>query len=137
MPMTIGQVASHAGVNIQTIRYYERRGLVPPPSRTPSGYRQYDRDTVQRLRFIKRAQELGFTLSEIQDLLALRVRHASACGSVAAKTREKITLVDEKIRELQRMKRGLDKLVASCEARRPTGDCPILEALDEGTEDAV
>ncbi|NIM49528.1 MAG: MerR family transcriptional regulator [Gemmatimonadales bacterium] len=137
MPMTIGQVASHAGVNIQTIRYYERRGLVPPPSRMPSGYRQYDRDTVQRLRFIKRAQELGFTLSEIQDLLALRVRHASACGRVAAKTREKITLVDEKIRELQRMKRGLDELVTSCEARRPTGDCPILKALDEGMEYAV
>src|SRR6266581_4859338 len=80
MPLTIGQVATAADVNVQTIRYYERRGLVPTPRRTASGYRQYTDDAVARLRFIKHAQELGFSLQEIQELLGLRVRHAAACA---------------------------------------------------------
>ena len=80
--LTIGQVAAAAGVNIQTIRYYERRGLLATPRRTASGYRQYTGDAVNRIRFIKHAQELGFSLKEIQELLALRVRHAAACNPV-------------------------------------------------------
>ncbi len=131
MPMTIGQLASEAGVNIQTVRYYERRGLVPLPPRTRSGYRQFGADAVRRLRFIKRAQELGFSLAEIQDLLALRVRRASACGAVEKKTRVKIVLVEQKIRELERLRSGLEALVVSCVARERTSDCPILETLDE------
>ncbi|MGH7674796.1 MAG: MerR family transcriptional regulator [Gemmatimonadales bacterium] len=130
LALTIGQVAAAADVNIQTIRYYERRGLFAAPRRTPSGYRQYAGDAISRLRFIKHAQELGFSLKEIQELLGLRVRHGAACDAVERKTRQKIALVQQKIRDLQRMKRTLEHLAAACEARQPTDDCPILEALE-------
>ena len=128
--LTIGQVAAAAGVNIQTIRYYERRGLLATPRRTASGYRQYTGDAVTRIRFIKHAQELGFSLKEIQELLALRVRHAAACNPVERKTRQKIELVEQKIRHLDRIRETLEQLAAACAARRPTDDCPILEALE-------
>jgi MerR family transcriptional regulator, copper efflux regulator len=131
MAMTIGQVATAAAVNIQTIRYYERRGLIPLPRRTASGYRQYAEEAVTRLRFIKHAQELGFSLKEIEDLLALRVRHGAACEPVERKTRQKIELVGRKIRDLERLRRTLEQLAAACAARRPTDDCPILEALED------
>ncbi len=131
MPLTISQVATAAAVNVQTIRYYERRGLVPTPRRTPSGYRQYAEDAVARLRFIKHAQELGFSLQEIQELLALRVRHSAACDVVERKTRQKIEVVQQRIRDLQRMRRTLERLAAACTARRPTDDCPILEVLED------
>ncbi len=131
MPLTIGQVAGAADVNIQTIRYYERRGLFPTPRRTPSGYRQYAEDAVARLRFIKHAQELGFSLNEIQELLGLRVRHAAACDAVERKTRQKIEVVHQRIRDLQRLKRTLERLAAACTARRQTDDCPILEVLED------
>ncbi len=131
MALTIGQVATAADVNIQTIRYYERRGLFPTPQRTASGYRQYAEDAVARVRFIRHAQQLGFSLKEIQELLALRVRHGAACDAVLLKTRAKTALVEGKIRELQRLKRTLEQLAAACEARRPTADCPILAALEE------
>lgn len=129
MALTISQVAEAAEVNIQTIRYYERRGLFPTPRRTPSGYRQYAEDAVDRLRFIKHAQELGFSLQEIQELLGLRVRHGAACDVVERKTRLKIEIVERKIRDLQRMQRTLEQLAKACTARRPTDECPILEAL--------
>ena len=131
MQLTIGQVAAAAAVNIQTIRYYERRGLVSALCRTASGYRQYTEDAVTRLRFIKHAQELGFSLSEVEDLLALRVRHGGACGSVELKTRQKIELVERKVRDLERLRQTLEQLAAACSARRPTDDCPILEALED------
>jgi MerR family copper efflux transcriptional regulator len=131
MPLTISQVATAAEVNVQTIRYYERRGLFPSPRRTPSGYRQYAEDAVARLRFIKHAQDLGFSLKEIQELLALRIRHAGACDTVERKTRMKIGLVQQKIAGLQRVKRTLERLTAACAARRPTDECPILDALED------
>jgi Hg(II)-responsive transcriptional regulator len=131
MTLTIGQVAAAAAVNIQTIRYYERRGLFTTPRRTPSGYRQYGEDAVTRLRFIKHAQELGFSLKEIQELLALRVRHGAACDPVARKARQKIELVERKLRDLERIRGTLEQLAAACAARRPTDDCPILEALED------
>jgi MerR family copper efflux transcriptional regulator len=131
MVLTIGGAASAAGVNVQTIRYYEQEGLLPKARRTPGGYRQYDHDAVHRLRFIKRAQELGFTLTEIRDLLALRVRDARACASVERKARHKIAVVETKIRGLRRLKATLERLAAACEARTPTGDCPVLEMLDQ------
>jgi len=131
MTLTTGQVAAAAAVNIQTIRYYERRGLFTPPRRAPSGYRQYAEDAVTRLRFIKHAQELGFSLKEIQGLLALRVRHGAACDPVERKTRQKIELVERKIRDLERIRRTLRQLAAACASRRPTDECPILEALEE------
>jgi len=131
MPLTIGQVATAADVNVQTIRYYERRGLVATPRRTASGYRQYTDDAVARLRFIKHAQELGFSLQEIQELLGLRVRHGAACDAVERKTRQKIDVVQQKIRDFQRMKRTLERLAAACAVRRPTAECPILEVLED------
>lgn len=130
MTLTIGQVAAAAAVNVQTIRYYERRGLFATPRRTASGYRQYGEDAVARLRFIKHAQELGFSLKEIQELLALRVRHGAACDPVERKTRQRIELVERKIRDMERLKEILQQLAAACAARRPTGECPILEALE-------
>jgi Hg(II)-responsive transcriptional regulator len=135
MALTIGQVADAAGVNAQTIRYYERRGLFAVPKRTPAGYRQYADEAVARLRFIKHAQELGFSLQEIQELLGLRVEHSAACDAVERKTRQKIEVVQQRIRDLQRMKRTLERLAAACTARRATDDCPILGAL-EGHDDS-
>lgn len=131
MMLTIGQLAGRAGVNIQTVRYYERRGLMPRPARTGAGYRQYRPEAANRLRFIRRAQDLGFSLEEIAELLALRVKHASACAPVEARAWAKIAIVDRKIDELQRMKRTLRRLAAACKARESTSDCPILEALEE------
>ena len=131
MALSIGQVATAGNVNIQTIRYYERRGLFPTPRRTAAGHRQYPHDAVARLRFIKHAQELGFSLDEIQDLLGLRVRHGAACDAVECKTRQKIEVVQQRIRDLQRMKRTLERLAAACAARRPTDECPILEVLED------
>jgi Hg(II)-responsive transcriptional regulator len=131
MTLTIGQVATAADVNVQTIRYYERRGMFAPSRRTAAGYRQYADDAIVRLRFIKHAQDLGFSLKEIQELLNLRVRHGAACDAVERKTRDKITLVQERIHHLQRMKRTLERLATACAARRSTDDCPILEALED------
>lgn len=131
MGLTISQVASAADVNVETIRYYERRGLFPAPRRTPSGYRQYTEDAVARLRFIKHAQDLGFSLREIQELLALRVRRGAACDTVERKARTKIERVEHMIRDLQRIRRTLADLAEACATRRPTGECPILEALED------
>jgi Hg(II)-responsive transcriptional regulator len=131
MTLTISQVARAADVNPQTIRYYERRGLFAAPQRSATGYRQYTADAVGRLRFIKHAQELGFSLKEIHELLSLRVRTAASCGAVSRRTRQKIELVEQRIRDLQRIKRTLERLAAACAARRPTDDCPILAALEE------
>jgi len=131
--LTIGELAERTGfgVGVETIRYYERRGLLKEPPRTPSGYRQYAPETVQRLRFIRRAQGLGFTLEEIGDLLELKVDDVSACPSVEARARAKLDDVATKIGELRRIQRSLDGLVAACRARESTGECPMLEALGE------
>ena len=131
MSFTIGRVAAEVGVNIQTIRYYERRGLLAAPHRTASGYRQYSDDAVDRLRFIKHAQELGFSLKDVQELLELRVRRGAACDAVERSARQQIERVQRKIRSLQRMEHTLERLAAACAARRPTDVCPILEALED------
>ena len=130
--MRIGEAAHGAGVNVQTLRYYERRGLLPAPDRKPSGFRAYDAGAVDRVRFIKHAQALGFSLKEIRDLLALRVRHGAACSTIERKTRSKIALIDDKLRELTALRRTLKGLVASCEARETTAECPVLETLETG-----
>ncbi len=130
MPLTISQVAAAAAVNIQTIRYYERRGLFAAPRRTAAGYRQYTEDAVNRLRFIRHAQALGFSLKEIQELLGLRVRNSGTCDTVSRKTHRKIAIVQQRIADLQRMQETLERLAAACAARRPTDDCPILEAME-------
>jgi Hg(II)-responsive transcriptional regulator len=127
-----GEVAAQAGVNVQTLRYYERRGLLKEPERRASGYREYPPDSVQLIRFIKRAQELGFTLAEIEDLLRLRSDKDSACSEVRAAAEAKIEDIEQKVRHLRAMKRALGTLVASCVREGSPRHCPILEALDDG-----
>lgn len=130
MRLTISKVAASAGVNVQTLRYYERRGILAEPDRSPAGYRQYEPETVTRIRFIKRAQELGFTLEEITELLDLRIEPGAACATVEARARAKLTLVEEKIRQLTGLREVLNDLVESCQRRQVTEDCPILEGLE-------
>jgi MerR family mercuric resistance operon transcriptional regulator len=131
MTMTRGEVAERSGVNRETVRYYEQRGLIPEPPRTDGVYRTYDERYVERIRFIKRAQELGFSLKEIGELLALRLDPEGACGDVRAKATAKLEDVREKIRDLQRIEAVLGRLVTACSGEGPTSDCPILDALDE------
>ena len=128
--MRIGELAKCAGVNIETVRYYERRGLLAEPARTAAGYRRYNPDAAARLRFIKRAQRLGFTLQEIKDLLIVRTRPEAACVIVDHKTREKILVVRQKIEELRVVERCLTRLASACDARRPIQECPILQELE-------
>lgn len=128
--LTIGKIARQAKVNVETIRFYERRGLLNEPPRTPSGYRLYSTDTVARIQFIKRAQELGFSLDEIRELLALRVDSSTTCAEVRRRTEVKLRQIEEKIRTLQQIQQALTTLVAACDVGGPTGECPILEALD-------
>ena len=132
--LSIGQLARCAGVHVETVRYYERRGLMPKPARRASGYRPYSREDATRIRFIKRAQEIGFSLAEIADLLSLRIDADVACDEVRAHAEEKMAEIDEKIRTLQQMRDTLKNLVVSCKARAPTGECPILEELDYAVE---
>lgn len=127
---TIGQLARHAHVHVETVRYYERRGLIPEPPRRESGYRQYSQDDVARLRFIKRAQELGFSLKDINELLALRVDPETTCADVKQRTEQKLADIEDKIQTLQRMKTALIKLATVCTGEGPTSDCPILEFLE-------
>jgi len=125
----IGELADRAGVNLQTVRYYERRGLLPEPARTGSGYREYGEEDVHRLRFIRRAQELGFTLSEIGELLSLRVDPGRSAEDVRRRALEKIQGVRQKIRDLQRIRRALERLVAACEAHGSPEECAIMHAI--------
>jgi MerR family mercuric resistance operon transcriptional regulator len=128
---SVGQLAKEAKVNIETIRYYERRGLLPEPKRRESGYREYSEDDVSRIQFIKRAQELGFTLKEISELLELRVDSTTTCGEVKTQAEAKIAGIEEKIRALKKMKAALSKLASSCKEDEPQDSCPILEYLNE------
>ena len=129
--MRIGRLAELAGVPTPTVRYYERRGLIAEPKRSAGGYRDYDEGTPERIRFIKRAQDLGLSLEEIEELLALRVEKAESCAMVEAKTREKIADVQRRIRELQRLEAVLSRLANSCAERTRTSECPVLEMLSE------
>ena len=129
--MRIGEVAAGAGVNIQTIRYYERRGLLPEPQRRASGYRAYDPETVRLVRFIKRAQELGFTLREIAELIALR--HTPRRGAeVRALASGKAEDIERKMAHLRAMRNALRELVQACDCGGGAPSCPIIEALDDG-----
>lgn len=130
--LTIGALADAAGVGRETVRFYEREGLVADPRGSGHGYRLYPPETVTRLRFIRRAQQLGFTLSEISELLQLRADDEAACEAVEARARRKLADVESKIADLRRIGDALARLVERCEARQPTGDCPILEELEDG-----
>ena len=129
--LTIGQVARHAGVGIETIRFYEREGLLEEPLRRPSGYRQYPEHVVTRIHFIKRAQQLGFSLKEITELLTLRVDGHTSCEEVKQHAEAKIADVERKLLELQRMRQALLHVAALCTGQGPASACPMLEALDQ------
>ncbi|MBI1310058.1 MerR family DNA-binding protein [bacterium] len=128
--LSIGQLAKRAGVDVETVRYSAREGLLVEPQRRQSGYRQYRNDTVGRLLFIRRAKELGFTLKEISELLSLRIDEDKTCADVRQQAEAKLVDIEERIRSLQRMKRALVKLTRQCQGSSPTSECPILESLD-------
>ena len=132
--MLIGELAAKAGVSVQTLRYYERRGLVATPRKSSSGYRQFGAETVRRVRFIRRAQSLGFTLDEIRDLLGLWIESAKSCG--AAERRANVTLgrIETKMAALSHMQDALTQYVSACHNRQTMQDCPLLVGLG-GPED--
>lgn len=129
-PLTIGRLAQAVGINLETVRYYERRGLLPKPPRSSSGYRLFPADTARRLRFIKHAQELGFSLKEVHELLALRVSPRSSSSEIRKRAQAKISDIEGKIRSLESMRSSLRKLTKSCSGCMPISECPILESLD-------
>ncbi len=129
--MHIGDVATRAGVNTQTLRYYERRGILGEPKRSASGYREYPTDTVRLIRFIKRAQELGFTLTEIEELIALRQTTPKRRVKVRELAAAKMKDIDAKLARLQAMRSALYTLVEDCACGEGALTCPILEALDD------
>src|SRR6266852_9314703 len=128
--LTRGELAQQGRVNAETIRYYERRGLLPKPPRTPSGYRTFDAEAVRRLRFIKQAQALGFSLKEVRQLLALRLDARTSCADVRIRAETKLADIEAKIKMLRAVKKALSKIVTACSGRGPISACPILDALD-------
>lgn len=129
-PMTTGALANAAGVNLQTIRFYEREGLLARPRRTARGYRQYDAEAVREVRFIKRAQDLGFSLKEVKELLHLRSAGSRRALAVRGAAESKLRDIDQKLRDLQAMRHALLALVESCIERGGPSCCPILDALE-------
>ena len=127
--LSIGELAKQANVNIETIRYYERRGLLPEPPRNKSGHRQYPSEALKRTDFIKRCQVLGFSLKEITEILELRITPKSTCADMKFRVGEKLTDVDKKIHELVHIRDALNRLVKKCTGKGPIGNCPILEEL--------
>jgi len=129
-PLTIGKLAKAAGVSTETIRYYERSGFLPTPDRLSSGYRVYGGDSVQRIKFIKEGQALGFTLTEIGELIHLTTDDAADCGQVNEKAKHKLLEIDRKIEVLQKMQAGLKVLVERCPAdKQPLSECSIINHL--------
>lgn len=127
--LAIGQVAKRTGISIETIRFYERRGLIEKPSRKDSGYRQFGESHVKQFLFIQQAKSLGFSLVEIKELLSIREDPDSSSREVKALALTKLQNIEEKIKMLQRMKKTLKVLVDSCPGEGPKRDCPILDAL--------
>jgi DNA-binding transcriptional MerR regulator len=132
--LTRGQLADEGKVNPETVRYYEQRGLLAKPSRSAAGYRLFDAEAVRRLRFIKHAQALGFSLNEVKELLALRVRPGVSCADVCRRAEAKLASVDEKLRALRSMRSTLVRLVGACANRGPVSACAILASLDANDE---
>ena len=132
--LTRGQVAEAAQVNIETLRYYERRGLIPAPPRSKANYRHYPERTVGRVRFVKHAQDLGLSLEEIKELLALRATRGAKAADVKKRAQKKIKEVEERIRALDRIRFALARLVAQCSGDGPIEECTILQAIDAGVD---
>jgi DNA-binding transcriptional MerR regulator len=135
MTLRTGQVAKASGVNIQTVRFYEREGLLAPPKRSASGYRQYTDDAVRIVTFVKRAQELGFTLREAKQLLRLRSLGPKRAEAATFAAEKKLRAIDEKHRDLTAMRAALASLVDSCKRSGGPLTCPILEALEKSRPD--
>lgn len=128
--LTTAELADRCQVNLQTVRYYERQGLLPEPPRTASGYRTFPPESVVRVHFIKRAQALGFTLREIQELLALRVDPKTTCADVRRRAEAKIAAIEAKIKTLEAIKAGLMQLASACSGEGPASHCSLLDALE-------
>jgi Hg(II)-responsive transcriptional regulator len=124
------EAAAQAHVNVQTLRYYERRGLLPEPARSASGYRDYGDDAVRMVRFVKRAQQLGFTLDGIEDLLHLAGGGPDSCDEARAMARSRIDDLQLRIDELARMRDALTRLIETCGDTRPERQCPILHDIE-------
>lgn len=127
--LTVGKVARAAGIGVETLRFYEREGILDPPARTRAGYRIYDQRTIDRIRFVRHAQALGFTLREIRELIDLDSRPDASCDEVRHAATHKLQLVQSKIDDLQRMKSGLTSLLESCATGQPLRDCPVMKCL--------
>ena len=127
--LSIGKVAKRAGISVETIRFYEHKGLLQEPQRKESGYRQYQEEDVRKLVFIQHAKNLGFSLNEIRDLMSLQADSRSTSREVKALAEHKLQDIEEKIKMLQRMRRTLKHLVDQCPGKGPTSECPILDAL--------
>ena len=131
---TIGKLAKQSGVNVETVRFYERKGLIKQPSKK-SGFRKYPAEDVAKIKFIKRAQELGFTLNEVKELMKLRIRSGSTCGQVKKKTDAKIIEIQSKISDLNKMMAVLTKLSRACRGKdRSTSECPVLDSFESGSQ---
>jgi MerR family mercuric resistance operon transcriptional regulator len=128
--LTIGRLAQAAEVNVETVRYYQRRGLLEEPARPLNGIRRYPDRAVSRLRFIKRAQELGFTLDEVASLLKLE--DGRSCRQTRSLAQKKLAAIEERLARLQRMRRLLRSLIAECETGRRPRSCPIISTLSRG-----
>ncbi|KAA3611878.1 MAG: MerR family transcriptional regulator [Planctomycetota bacterium] len=129
--MTSGQLAARVGVNVETLRYYERSGILPSPPRTRTNRRQFEPETVERLLFFKRAQRLGFSLAEIRELLSLSTDSEADCAEVRAQASTKLEEVEGRIRDLEAIRRVLKAMVDDCPGSGPTSNCTILAALRE------
>lgn len=128
--LQIGEIAKLAGVNIQTLRYYERRNILKPSSKKVSGFRLYSEDAVKTIKFIKHAQELGFKLDEIKELINLRAPSIGRCERVQKRANEKLTDVKEKIKLLKNIERTLKKLITDCKNNKTSSNCPIIEGME-------
>ncbi len=127
--LTIGKLATASHVNVETIRFYERKGILKQPKKV-GAFRHYPHHYIARIKFIKRSQELGFTLKEAGELLSLSVKSQSKCGDVLEKTEEKIHEIEKKIKDLKEMKKSLERLANCCEDRSlPLSECPVLECF--------
>ncbi len=127
--LTIGKVAKCAGIGIETIRFYERKELIDPPPRSASGYRQYPETTIQRLRFIRRAKELGFSLKEIKELLEFHADPLATCGDIKQRAERKLADINKRIDDLEKMRDALQVLLVSCSSNGTSIECPIMRAI--------
>ncbi|NOR64510.1 MAG: MerR family transcriptional regulator [Candidatus Scalindua sp.] len=128
--MRIGKVAKQVGITVEAIRFYEKKGLIEPPTRNESGYRDYPEYVVQLVSFIKRAKELGFSLKEIKNLMSLRYTPGTTCSEIKSQTIEKIANIDRKVKDLLKIKGALAELVSGCPGQGPLNHCTIMEALE-------